>query len=247
LRRPISEDAMKSKRLCTAVIVAVLASVALAQSSPAAAQDASEHYFFYQLVLLLRPANRPQIDQEAAEKLQEAHMANIRKLAKEGKLVLAGPFLDDTPLRGIFVLKTQSFTEATKWTRTDPSVQSGRLAPEIHTWIQTTSTFSKPPESNPMENYALVIYVKGDNFHWPTRPDPTAQRHLDYIQSLRESGKLAAGAPFRDGSGSSAELLIFATSLEETSQIVAQDPWVVAGMVKPEVHPWMTQKGVLPK
>lgn len=174
-------------------------------------------------------------------------MANIRKLAKEGKLVLAGPFLDDTPLRGIFVLKTQSLTEATEWTQTDPTVQSGRLASEIHTWIQPTSTFSRPPESNPMENYAVVMYLKEDNYGWANGSDPILQRHIEFVRNQRESGKLAAGAPFRDGSGSSAELLIFATSVEEASQIVAQDPMVLAGKAKPEVHPWMTQKGVLPK
>jgi uncharacterized protein YciI len=238
---------MKTRTLCAAVIISELTIVALGQSSPTSPPNASEHYFFYQLVLLLRPTNRAQLDEDAAEKLQDAHMANIRKLAKEGKLVLAGPFLDDTPLRGIFVLKTQSFSEATDWTHTDPSVQSGRLVPEIHTWIQPTSTFSMPPESNPMENYAAVLYVKSDHFEWPNGSDPMTQRHLEFTRSLRESGKLAVGAPFRDGSGSSAELLIFATSVEEASQIVAQDPWVIAGMVKPEVHPWMTQKGVLPK
>ena len=58
---------------------------------------------------------------------------------------------------------------------------------------------------------------------------------------------MAAGAPFRDGTGDSFELLIFATTTEEASQIVAQDPFVLAGEVKPEVHPSMTQKGVLPK
>ncbi len=237
---------MKYKTICAAAIVAAMTTAPLTQSSPGA-PDASEHYFFYQLVLLVRPANRPQLDQEAAQELQEAHMANIRKLAKEGKLVLAGPFLDDTPLRGIFVLKTQSAVEAKKWVFTDPSVRSNRLAPEIHTWIQTTSTFRTPPETTPMENYAVVMYVKGDKFHWPSGSDPTAQLHIEYIQAQRDSGKLAAGAPFRDGSGSSAELLIFATSPEEASQIVAQDPWVQAGMVRPEVHPWMTQKGVLPR
>ena len=83
---------MKYKTISAAAIVAAMTTAPLTQSSPGA-PDASEHYFFYQLVLLVRPANRPQLDQEAAQELQEAHMANIRKLAKEGKLVLAGPFL----------------------------------------------------------------------------------------------------------------------------------------------------------
>lgn len=237
------------KRLGILATIAALVTVAAAQSAPASAPAAPEHYFFYHLVLLRRPANAPQLDPDARQKLQEAHMANIRKLAKEGKLVLAGPFLDDTPLRGIFVLKTQSMDEAKRWTLTDPAVQANRLAPEFHIWIQPTSTFSTPPESNPMENYALVIYNKGDKFQELNAPDiqPVIPPHLAFLKSLRESGKMVVGGPFKDGSGDSRGLLIFATTPEEASQIVADDPFVLAGEVKPEVHPWTTQQGVLPK
>ncbi len=229
--------------------IAAWAAVAAAQSAPASAPAAPEHYFFYHLVLLRSPANAPPLEPDARQKLQESHLANIRRLAKEGKLVLAGPFLDDTPLRGIFVLKTQSMEEAKRWTLTDPAVQAGRLTPEFHIWIQPTSTFNTPPESNPMENYALVLYNKGDKFQPLNTPDirPVISRHLAFLKSQREGGKMVVGGPFKDGSGDSLGLLIFATTPEEASQIVAQDPFVVAGEVKPEVHPWTTQKGVLPK
>jgi len=99
-----------------------------------------------------------------------------------------------------------------------------------------------------MESYALVLYNKGDKFHWPNGADPIFEQHFAFIKSQRESGKLVASAPFRDGPlAGTFELLIFAATPEEASELVAQDPLVKADEAKPEVHPWMTQKGVLAK
>lgn len=75
----------------------------------------------------------------ALAKLQEAHLANIRKLAQTGKLVLAGPFEDEGPLRGIFVFKTASIAEPKTLAETDPAVQAGRFVISIHTWVVPNS------------------------------------------------------------------------------------------------------------
>ena len=239
---------MRPQRLLgTLLTFAALAAATETQCEPAGAPAPAHQFFFYQLVLLKRPQNAPELDRDALERLQQAHMANISRLAKEGKLVLAGPLLDDGPLRGIFALKTTSGKQAEQLTNSDPAVQAHRLTPEFHIWIQPTSTFRTPPESSPMENYVLVLYLKSETFHWPSAPDPVFRRHLEYLQGLRDSGRLAAGAPFRDGTGEASHLLIFATTQEEASDIVAKDPLVMAGMVRPELHSWMTKKGVLPK
>jgi len=71
----------------------------------------------------------------ATEEIQKGHMANINRLAEMKKLIAAGPFGDDGRLRGIFVFRVASLDEAKALTATDPAVQAGRLAMEIHPWL----------------------------------------------------------------------------------------------------------------
>ena len=69
------------------------------------------------------------------ERLQQAHMANIRKMAADGKLLLAGPFTDGGELRGMFVFKLGSLEEAKALCAEDPAVKAGRLVCEMHPWL----------------------------------------------------------------------------------------------------------------
>jgi uncharacterized protein YciI len=69
------------------------------------------------------------------QRLQEAHMANIRKMAADGKLLLAGPFTDGGELRGMFVFKLGSLEEAKALCAEDPAVKAGRLVCEMHPWL----------------------------------------------------------------------------------------------------------------
>ena len=62
-------------------------------------------------------------------------MANMIRLAEMKKLVVAGPFGDNGQLRGIFVFKVASIDEARALSETDPAVQAGRLAIDIHPWL----------------------------------------------------------------------------------------------------------------
>ena len=71
----------------------------------------------------------------ATEELQKGHMANINRLAEMKKLVVAGPFGDNTNLRGIFVFRVASIDEAKELAETDPAVKAGRLAIDMHPWL----------------------------------------------------------------------------------------------------------------
>jgi len=99
-------------------------------------QPAEEKYEMrtYYMVFLYRGDKRDQ-DSVTAAKIQEGHLANIGKLHKEGKLAIAGPFVDNTDLRGIFILTVDSMEEAKAMCDTDPAIISGRLRYEIHPWM----------------------------------------------------------------------------------------------------------------
>src|SRR5215213_1376382 len=71
----------------------------------------------------------------AIEEIQKGHMANINRLAEMKKLVAAGPFGDNGALRGIFVFRVGSLEEAKVLTASDPAIQAGRLAMDIHPWM----------------------------------------------------------------------------------------------------------------
>ena len=87
----------------------------------------------YQVAFLKRgPQWTPQSTPET-EKLQQAHMAHINAMVKTGKLVLAGPFADNGPLRGMFVFKATA-EEAKQLAEQDPTVKAGRLILEWHPW-----------------------------------------------------------------------------------------------------------------
>ena len=114
----------------------------MASSDSASAYDATlaerlgaDAYGMRQYVMAFLHAG-PNRDGTAEERaaLQKAHLENIGRLAEEGKLALAGPFLDDAPLRGIYIFATDAVEQAREWTATDPAIQAGSLRMELRPW-----------------------------------------------------------------------------------------------------------------
>jgi uncharacterized protein YciI len=105
---------------------------------PALAQEKSEPKYemtTYYLVLLKRGPASTAESTPATRLIQEGHMANIRKMAAAGKLIVAGPFTDGGDLRGLFLFNVASKEEAKALCDQDPAVQAGRLIAEIHPWF----------------------------------------------------------------------------------------------------------------
>jgi len=223
----------------------ILLAVSVFAQAPAQSSANSAQYFF---VLLNRPANAPELSKEAGEKLQEEHMANIRKMAAEHKLVIAGPFLDDTALRGIFVLQAESAAQAQAWADSDPAVKAGRLSAEVHgPWRVDSNAIHDPAEPAGFEQYTLVLLKRGSNWN-PQAPEfmDVVRQHHALLKQMIEQGSLAIAGPLPlDDQGELRGVEIFRVGTEQTANLVQDDPTVKAGLLKPEMHPWGTGKGVL--
>ncbi|MFG0452551.1 YciI family protein [Shewanella sp. YQ_9] len=87
----------------------------------------------YVMAFLKAGPNRSGSKEQRAE-LQRAHMSHIQRLAQEGKLVLAGPFIDGGEWRGIYIFDVASLAEAEALTASDPAVQAGSLIMELKAW-----------------------------------------------------------------------------------------------------------------
>lgn len=127
-------SAMKIK--FTILIFSLLAVFFLFSFSSSFAQenDTTKLNIKQYFLVLLKAGSNKSIDSLQREKIQEGHMANIRRLAKLKKLVVAGPFGDNGDLRGIFIFDVPTKEEVETLLQTDPAIKAGRLSYEIHPW-----------------------------------------------------------------------------------------------------------------
>ena len=66
------------------------------------------------------------------DEMFKGHFANIKRLAAEGKLVLAGPFDGVGGWRGLYIFATADIEEARRLVASDPVVAKGEMVPELH-------------------------------------------------------------------------------------------------------------------
>jgi len=100
----------------------------------AAEYGADEYGMKKYVFALLYRGDNSSADSATAMQLQMAHLANISRMAEEGKLVMAGPFFGNQDLRGIYIFNVGSVEEAEELTNTDPAIQAGVLRMELMEW-----------------------------------------------------------------------------------------------------------------
>ncbi|WP_339866001.1 YciI family protein [uncultured Algoriphagus sp.] len=88
----------------------------------------------YVIAFLYRGDRLEEYTEQQRTDIQTGHMANINRLAKEGKMVMAGPFFGNEELRGLFFFAVESLEEAEELTATDPAIKAGVLKMNLKEW-----------------------------------------------------------------------------------------------------------------
>lgn len=87
------------------------------------------------ILVMLKTGTNTTTDKSLTDKLFRGHMENIERLAKSGKLVVAGPISkNDKAYRGIFILNVKTPEEAAVLLETDPAVKEKLLEAELYKW-----------------------------------------------------------------------------------------------------------------
>lgn len=64
-------------------------------------------------------------DEVKSQEVFAGHFSNMARLAKEKKLVVAGPFVEGAPKRGMYIFNVKTIQEAEELVKTDPAVKAG--------------------------------------------------------------------------------------------------------------------------
>jgi len=126
------------KKLILPLLLACFTLIAKAQSANPNYDEAlakklgADDYGMKKYVMAFLKTGPTKIEDKAKlAEIQKAHLKNIGKLADEGKLVVAGPFMDGGEVEGIFIFDVSSIEEARTLTNTDPAIQAGVLTMEL--------------------------------------------------------------------------------------------------------------------
>jgi uncharacterized protein YciI len=88
----------------------------------------------YYLVILKTGPNNIE-DKTKRDSVFRGHLANLNRLADEGKLIVAGPLAkNEMQYRGIFILNAKSKEEAEKLLDTDPAIKEKVFVTDILGW-----------------------------------------------------------------------------------------------------------------
>lgn len=222
----------------------------VAISGPTVAQHKAEPAFKmveFHMALLKRGSQWTAKQTPQKKELHAQHFAYFTSLLESGKAVIGGPLDDDGEIRGLYVLRAKSASEARAWADADPAVKAGHFSVEMHPWW-SEEVMKKASSPIRLTTAYLGFLSRGEK--WTPEKTPATEElqkaHMANINKLAEMKKLVVAGPFGDNGHLRGIFVFKVGSLNEAKELAATDPSVQAGRLAIEMHPWLVPEGILP-
>lgn len=234
---------MKPVILASCLLLVAIAGPTVAQEKAAPAFKMVE----FHMALIKRGPQWTDEKTPETTKVFAQHVAYVTSLLESGKTVIGGPLADDGEIRGLYVLRAKSASEAREWADADPAVKAGHFAVEMHPWW-SAEVMKKAAVPIKMTTAYIAFLSRGAK--WTPEKTPQTEElqkaHMANIHRLAETKKLVVAGPFGDDGRLRGIFVFKVGSLDEAKELAATDPSVQAGRLSIEVHPWLVPEGILP-
>lgn len=189
----------------------------------------------FTFIFLNTKKDKQELPQEEVKKIMDGHIANIGRLAKEGKLVVAGPFEGGG---GIFILNTTSVDSATKWLSTDPGIKANRWNIEMLPYQPRIGGACAVGENYEMTNYHFIRFTAQVTKSTARNYPAILRRHEEYIkEKFSKTGNVITEGVFGNDGG----ILVLKGDLQK--EIFDADPGVQEALLQVEIKKLWVAKG----
>lgn len=110
---------------------------------------ADEYGMKMYFLVMLTTGENPPTDQALIGESFQGHMANIDRLVKAGKLIVAGPLgKNERNYRGLFIFDKVNAEELEAALQGDPAIVNGLLGYEVYPWYGSAALSEYLPQSD---------------------------------------------------------------------------------------------------
>jgi uncharacterized protein YciI len=189
----------------------------------------------FTFVFLNARTDKAALPEDELKKIMDGHMANINRLAKEGKLIAAGPFDGGG---GIFIFKSNSVEQVKEWLQTDPGVQANRWNVEILPYTPRVGSVCSVKEPYEMVTYQFIRFVPNIAKYTIGTLTDSFKKHDAYLKSIAKTGNIITEAIFGATEGG---ILIMKGEVQR--EVIENDPAVLEGVLEADFKTLWIAKG----
>ena len=233
--------------------VTVAAFLLSALSLPA--QSTLPNWTYYCFGFLNAHPGRTELPQEEAMAIQKGHLEHMGRMARQGKLLVAGPFLTAGGPRGVVIYNCESVAEAEGYTKPDPAVVNKRLEMEFYRMHAVrglgeplaTRIKADPEYKYEMVQLPLLILSKTDRLPAGEVPAELGAAHFERSRKLMSEGRIRFFGRFEQSHEKLGVYVFDKMTLEEAGRLMADDPMVKGGYANAQGLVWMVAGETLPQ